>query len=144
ISVVLGTGLPEIFPGPYLVNYFLFHFNLGSMGLIVGIMVSSLWPGVNRKGNSERFSQDFIVVGALVFSLLSFLFESVNLVRVGGIETVLAGKAVYQSAVSELTGTLPTGVTATAAFAFLGLLYFEGRARRHWVFLCIFILMLPL
>ncbi|MCS6831794.1 MAG: hypothetical protein NZ749_14280, partial [bacterium] len=60
---------------------------------------------------------------SLVLILLATIGEATNLLRSGGIATLLAGKAVYQSAVADMQLTFPTSSFALLAFAFLGIHY---------------------
>jgi hypothetical protein len=140
VAVVFGIDFPDIFPEPYLVSYFLLHFSLGSVGLISGILAGFLCLRPSLRSSNEKASQSFLVLCALVFSFLALFFELVNFTRAGGIEAVLSGKAAYQSAISELTATLPTQVVATAAFAFLGLIFSKRRDGKIWLFICAMVL----
>ena len=68
---------------------------------------------------------------ALLLILLATVGELVNLMRAGGIATLLAGKAAYQSATADLKLTFPAPSFALLAFAFLGIHYGSGLARSH-------------
>jgi oligosaccharide repeat unit polymerase len=72
--------------------------------------------------------------------------ELVNFLRVGGFKTLFAGKAAYQSAVSELTGTLPSIEIMLLSVALLGLLFSisKVRSRKIWTSYLIFWLILSL
>jgi len=124
IVAYYGEGLPRTFPTPYLVDEFLLHYLLALIGLVVGLM---LVAGVRMPPRSTTINQvptwngQTLFLLSLVFIAMASFMELINFVRAGGLETLFAGKAAYQSAVSELTMTLPTEQVILLATAFLGL-----------------------
>lgn len=124
-SALYGEGLPIHFLRPYLVDEFILHYSLGLMGLAGGLLLVSLMI------DSEQFNtKSMIVINwdrrillliAQILAVLASIMEEINFLRIGGWETLLAGKAVYQSALSELTGTLPSEMILMLSIAFLGL-----------------------
>lgn len=68
---------------------------------------------------------------ALVLILFATAGELTNLMRAGGIATLLAGKAAYQAATADLKLTVPSPSFALLAFAFLGVHYSSALVRFH-------------
>ncbi len=123
LSARYGEGIPGIFPTPYLVDDFILHYSLAVIGLAVGLMlVSSLKYSKFSENKKElNWNKTILILLAYVFALTASLMEITNLLRIGGLETLYAGKAAYQSAVSELVGTLPSTEILLLATGLLGL-----------------------
>ncbi|SHE67742.1 oligosaccharide repeat unit polymerase [Desulfofundulus australicus DSM 11792] len=123
IAAYYGEGLPNVFPTPYLVDNFLFHYSLAIIAMSVGLVVSASVKitRINVENQMPRWNERALLVIACAFAGIASLMEIVNLFRVGGIGVLLAGKAAYQSAVSDQTGTLPSVEITLLATTFLGL-----------------------
>lgn len=123
IAACYGKGLPEVFPTPYLTHIFILHYSLAivamSMGLLVsaGVKVSNVVSALKN----PIWNINALLIQAYLFAVIGSLAEIINLIRVGGTEVLFAGKAAYQSAVSDLSGTLPSFEFMLLATSLLGL-----------------------
>jgi oligosaccharide repeat unit polymerase len=131
LSVVLGGGLNPVFEAPYATLHFLTCYGLATGGLAVGLVVADR----ARSGRtSERFGTGWLpgrTAGfAVLVGLAASATEVTNLVRAGGLGVLLRGKAVYQSAIADMAGTLPSESLAAAAAALLGLALASRSANR--------------
>lgn len=111
----MSSTYGEVFVySPYLMMY-----SLCTIALLTGIMLSNkkveIKANKTEKDNKEK--KKFFLFIAYSGFLLTSLFEIINFTRVGGIETLLKGKAIYQAAVDELIFTLPTLYIFEVSFA---------------------------
>ena len=99
---------------PYLMMY-----SLCTIALLTGIIFSNKKGEikVNKTEKDNKEKKRFFLFIAYSGFLLTSLFEIINFARVGGIETLLKGKAIYQAAVDELIFTLPTLYIFEVSFA---------------------------
>jgi oligosaccharide repeat unit polymerase len=134
INVVWGDGLNRLFSTQYNTSAFLISYAIANIGLINGITIYNL---VNKNDNliaensiKTVFNnrKELMNIGLFLAAFAS-LFELINLLRIGGIEMLTTGKAIYQSSTSELTLTLPSYEIMILAFSlvglFLGVTYIE-------------------
>ncbi|HEY8366976.1 MAG TPA: O-antigen polymerase [Bacteroidia bacterium] len=123
IAVNYGKGIPNVFPAPYLVDYFLLHYSLAVLGITIGLIIfgSLKSSEIDIKYQMPHWNEKILLILMYVFATTASLMEMVNLIRAGGFEVLFAGKAVYQSVVSDLTGTLPSQEMMLLATSFLGL-----------------------
>ena len=130
ISALWGEGLPPIFSKPYSTDVYLIIYSLANIGLIFGLVYYHLIYYNKKEFNFylERqsfkptlYNAKFLVVNSIFLSIIGTVFEVINFVRVGGFSTLLQGKAVYQSAVSSLTFTLPSTNIMYLATSLMGL-----------------------
>lgn len=112
LSVHSGVELNNIFPMPYMVDVFLRYYSIALAGLIVGLIIVASYT---RSLGTHRVTDSFfpwnptaLLLSALSVALIASAMEIINLTRAGGIATLFAGKATYQSDVAELTLTLPS------------------------------------
>lgn len=122
IAAQYGEGLPPVFPTPYLTEEFLFCYSLAILGMVFGLwFVASLRSAKRSDMRIRGYNTTALLSTSYLFSLAASLMEIVNFWRVGGFQTLFAGKAVYQSAVADLTGTLPSIQVMLLSAALLGL-----------------------
>lgn len=129
INVLWGEGLPLIYSKPYNVNEFLCVLALSNIGLIIGMSLYNL-VNINtyQKSkiliiNESNFQRLFIVMinVSVILVFIGTIFELINLFRVGGIQILFQGKAVYQSLVASLSLTLPSSIMVQIGFSILAL-----------------------
>lgn len=125
IAVVYGGGIYDSYPTPYLVDEFLVHYSLAVIGMAVGlILIASIKShSISAPTLAPKWNSRTLLLLACAFALAASFAEIVNFLRVGGLETLYAGKAAYQSAVSELPGTLPSQVFMLLSTALIGLAF---------------------
>jgi oligosaccharide repeat unit polymerase len=123
ISIIYGAGLNEYFyPRPYYVcEYFIFS-SISIASFTLGFLKKTC---INNQQQSDKehmnsFDANCLGYTAILFALLTSLTEIINFIRVGGMTTVLQGKATYQSAVSDLVLTLPSDIISYVAFGVIG------------------------
>lgn len=137
VTARYGEGLPAIFPTPYLIDQFLLHYAIAILGIAVGLILISVTNTRVTKVEKKVGSWDrrILFVLAYIFALSASFMELVNFFRVGGVETLFAGKATYQGAISELTGTLPSIEIMLLSTAFMGLSISISlnRPKRLWI-----------
>jgi len=71
---------------------------------------------VSENNNNEELKNLSIICG-----IISSIFELINFIRVGGFPTLDQGKLVYESAVSDLSLTLPSDFFCSLSFIFLAI-----------------------
>lgn len=89
---------------------YLLAFSLCSLFLLSGMLVAYKKNYKSSGANNAlnvKYKNYFMFVSYVGFALTT-IFELVNFFRVGGVPTLLAGKAIYQARVDELFLTLPT------------------------------------
>jgi hypothetical protein len=131
---VLGLGgLIPSFVAARRTDAFLLHLALALAGLVGGLLLAwSLAPRPPRAPAAERegsVDAHALLLAALALAALASAFEIVNFVRVGGVETLRLGKAVYQGRVADLRLTLPSYVVSYVAVAAFSLFVALSRHR---------------
>lgn len=110
------------------VDYSLRHYVFSSSLVLIGIITSffiiiNYYKFYNRKILSNHvIDSSNLFTLSIVSGLISSLFELINFLRVGGVSALIKGKAFYQSAISDLSFTLPSDgffYISIAIFAFL-------------------------
>lgn len=119
ITVQYGEGLNELFGNEFNINVFLIAYDLANIGLLIGII---FYNSLNKKdANNQKLEKILIkhgryyIILAIICMTLCTCFEVVNFFRVGGITTLIKGKAVYQAAVANLSLALPSDIFACIA-----------------------------
>lgn len=122
ISVTWGNGLSstygyEFYTPPYMIAY-----SLCTIALTLGMNLCFRKCKKNtlKTINNEGLEKYFAFVAICGFCL-TFVCEIINFFRVGGFDTIILGKAVYQALVDELTFTLPTQLISQVSLASLGI-----------------------
>ncbi|MCI5702277.1 MAG: oligosaccharide repeat unit polymerase [Erysipelotrichaceae bacterium] len=88
---------------PYILAY-----SLCTIFMLTGILFASKkYKKDTVIATNSNYDKYFLFVSYVGFALTT-IFELINFFRVGGLPTLLAGKAIYQAKVDELVGTLPT------------------------------------
>lgn len=129
VAVYWGEGLHSIFGYNFNVSIFLIAYSLSNVGFIIGVI---LYNSINANRNKKKLVNDNVIeyfeknkkmfiTLAVFLAFISMIFEIVNFVRVGGFYTIMSGKAAYQSAVSELTLSLPSRNLAELGFVLLSI-----------------------
>jgi hypothetical protein len=128
-EVLFGSGEIPPFQPPFATSAWLTDVAMAGIGFTVGtLFVRLLW---GRPSACKPFSQRFNLFGyAAAFLCAGTLSEMVNLMRAGGVSTLLAGKAVYQATTADLRLTLPSSIVAMIGFAFSGLYLSSSRGGR--------------
>ncbi|GIP16505.1 hypothetical protein J40TS1_21470 [Paenibacillus montaniterrae] len=129
ISVAWGDGLNKIFSTENHLDTYLFVFALSNIGFITGVLLFHLGkkqlPTDNKKVDtfSEKlFSiRQSLIKASLMLVIISLLFEMINIYRVGGLSQIFMGKAQFQSAVSELSLSLPSSEFLLVAMSLFSL-----------------------
>jgi hypothetical protein len=123
IAARYGGGLQDFYPRPYLVGEFLLQYSLAVVALAIGLMLVASFksPSIDETKMSPSWSSGTLLMLAYAIALLASLTEIVNLMRGGGLETLFAGKAAYQSAISELPLDIPSQEIMLLSPALLGL-----------------------
>lgn len=123
------TGAPVLLSRPYLTDFFLAQYSLACIGLILAISLCGArrWPDIAFDTSTGPNVAALLATG-IVFGACATLFEIVNVMRAGGLHSILSsdlarqgGKLAYQSAITSLTGTLPSTFAVRAAFAMMAL-----------------------
>jgi hypothetical protein len=123
ISVALGGRLPDIFATPVQISEFLRLYGMATAGVALAVAVGAAWRPSPVRLAQARPAVDVPPWVPVAIGVAATLGEVVNLVRTGGAATLIAGKAAYQSAVTDLPFTVPTQqliaiAIATACVAF--------------------------
>jgi len=135
IAARYGAGIPSIFPKPYLVDEFLIPNSLAVVGMAVGlVLVAGIKsPSISPTKLAPPWNTRNLFLLACAFAAMASIMEIVNFSRIGGLETLYRGKALYESAISDLTGDLPSMMVLLLSTAFLGLaLSTSDTPRRIW------------
>lgn len=136
---------------PYLILY-----GLCTLALLVGVILANYKYRDNIKIKDQKevidktedmkFNKYFLFVAYCGFALAS-IFEIINFARVGGLPTLMSGKAIYQAAVDELVLTLPTQYIFQMALASFALYMIIGKTNDKKIkirtFIIAFILSAP-
>lgn len=143
-EILYGSGQIGPFSPPFAVANWLADASVGIIAFSLGIfLVRLLFPirESNRVAVPTKPHPHFF---AIVLMLMATSSELANLARVGT-SALLAGKAVYQSEVSELGLTLPSSTFSLLAFGFLGLGLSKHLTRKTLALLfCFLIIASPL
>lgn len=129
VSIVLGEDTDPTFIAGNLaknVNPFLVAYALSCIGFIMGQLQigqsNRKCNGKSVKRNKQSLDVNFLIRGAILSAFLASLFEVINLFRVGGVEMLFVGKAIYQANVGDLFLTLPSATMYTICGLFCGML----------------------
>lgn len=136
IAARYGGGIPGCFPTPYLVDEYLLHYSLAIIGMTMGLVIVA---GVEKSGirstiQAPTWNKRTLFQLACAFAATASFMGTINFLRVGGLETLFAGKAAYQSAIYELPGALPSSQIIFLSTALLGLALSAPNApRERWM-----------
>lgn len=123
LAAVYGDGVGDLFPRPYLSAGYLVLYDLAVIGLASGILMSmgGAQSGTSHWRTAWRGSD--LLFLACLFAGLASAMELANVLRAGGFGLLIMGKAVTQSAISDLSVTLPSKeiLVLSAALAGLGI-----------------------
>jgi oligosaccharide repeat unit polymerase len=122
------AGLRIFFPPPYETGQFVAHYCLACAGLMLGLSEERR-PETHAVPfvATENLNPAAILVVAFVCAGAATSFEVINVIRAGGPEILLGGKLAYQSAITELTATLPAEYAARMAVALFALWFALSR-----------------
>lgn len=126
LSAYSSEGLPPIFPRPYLVGEFILLYSFAIVGINIGLLLVTAGQFKSRYSRKKlsvtrSWSVPALILMSYSVALLASFFEVINFVRAGGFGVLVQGKAAYQSAVADLTLTLPSGQLMMLSVASLGL-----------------------
>lgn len=130
INVLWGQGLHSIFSYPYKITPFLIAYNLAHSGMVLGISFFYLSRKniSNNQNNKSRNIIKYIFINrykvlniAILLSFIAVSFEIINIIRVGGLDLLFGGKAIFQSETSDLTLTLPSTDIMIISFSLFSL-----------------------
>lgn len=112
-SVLWGSGLHPIFSNVYQPSTFIIYSNIAYCMLYVGFLINyNIAPSIYSKDYEYKpiFEVKKLISRAIICSTLALFMEFINFIRVGGLISVVQGKAYYSSLVSELSFTLPSEI----------------------------------
>jgi oligosaccharide repeat unit polymerase len=116
--------------------------NLALIGIYIAVLISKGYR-VGEASTTPPVTQLHVRPLAIYLTIsTAVIFEAVNFFRVGGLSTVILGKAVYQGKLSELFLTLPSSQMADVAMALLGLCL-SGRKDKKGLILTSLLLFSP-
>lgn len=95
-------------------NFDIFLSIVSIINILIGVIIVTMR---NRKIKQYHFSKTGSLIWGIIL-LLSFAFEMINIIRIGGVSVLLSGKAIYQEKISDLTLTLPAFELFLAASIF--------------------------
>ena len=133
VAVTWGDGLSSTYGQEFNIYPYLILYTLCTLALTIGMYLCNLKCNKEDSENLkfDKNISDYFFIVACLGLLSTTLFEFINFFRVGGWETLLKGKAIYQAAVDELFLTLPTQLIFQVSLASLGvyiiLHYFEKK-----------------
>lgn len=133
VTILSGEELHVIFEKPYLLDEVMILLFLASAGIGVAMFLRNQNPDFSfcRESKDESIisaqRNNALIRSAIIFALLSSIFEIINVQRAGGVQIIFLGKAFYQGAIANLTFYIPTHFFAILSAAFLG---FELSVRR--------------
>ena len=123
-----GEGLPEIFGEEYDFGAFFIAYAIATIALTIGIMITNIKKKENQKFKCIEevyINKKYYLSWSFALALISSIFEIINFFRVGGVSTLLKGKAYYQEAISNLSLALPSNIIITVAIAIFSLYIFS-------------------
>lgn len=117
LAIYSGEGLPAIFIYTEHSEKFL------SLCLIAhcGIIFATIFFKDKQLKTLIQPNTQSLFLTAIALALIATTFELINLYRAGGISSILQGKASYQSALSDMFLTLPSGIAANLSIIYLAL-----------------------
>ncbi|MFC6920915.1 hypothetical protein, partial [Meiothermus taiwanensis] len=143
-EILYGSGQIAPFSPPFFLKEWLADASVGIMAFSFGTFLIRLTVPLRAFNRATLLAKPDPYRFAVALMLIASSSELINLVRVGT-SALLAGKAVYQSEVSELALTLPSPIFALLAFGFLGLGLANFPTRKALVLLFYFLIIaLPL
>lgn len=107
--------------------------NLALVGIYIAVLISKHHQASQESSRPSKRLYHIKPLAIYLTIILAVIFEAVNFSRVGGIATVIMGKAVYQGKLSELFLTLPSSQMADVGIALLGLCLSERREKKKIV-----------
>lgn len=123
-----GEGISKIFGNEFYIDKFLMAYDLATIGMVIGIVLydfisqeKNQMVDLNIRLDSNDLNVKRIINISLFVSILTGLFEIINFLNVGGISTLIQGKAIYQAAIANLTLALPVDMLACLSFALMSL-----------------------
>lgn len=125
MAAFTSEGLPDIFPKPYYIDIYLFNFGLAGIGSALAITIAAT-EDVSYHRKAKNWKANTLLHSAVFLALLGTAFEALNVWRAGSIFLLFQGKAEYQSAMSDMTGTLPSEWVVYTSAALLGLAMSNG------------------
>lgn len=129
ISVAWGEGLSATYGIVFDICPYMLAYSLCTIGLLGGmffycqknkksnnLILLNSENNINIENNNYKY---FLFIAICGFFLVTFC-EFINFLRVGGLDILLEGKAVYQAAVDKLIFTIPTQLICQISLASLG------------------------
>lgn len=147
IATIFGTGLNEIFGNQFLYLSYFISFSLSEIGLLIGISIKKNkidCINIYKKRDKIKYNfltnQNFLLIIIFITMLISTLFQLINTMRVGGISTIMLGKAYYQAKEAALTVTLPAEIINLLSFSCISLylsLKIKNNQKINYLFLIV-------
>ena len=128
IAELYGEGMPEIFGQTYDFGAFFIAHAIATIALLIGVMILNKKTDTGHQFKCIKevyFNKKYYLICSLVFALITSISEIINLFRVGGISTLLQGKAYYQAAISTISLSIPSHAIASVAIAIFSLYIFS-------------------
>lgn len=126
ISLLWGNGLKKIYGNIFNLSSYLVAYSLATTGLFLGIVILTEFFTKEKNKNKiikktlENRHKNFFLMSSFFIAFSTSFGEFINFIRVGGISTLLKGKAVYQALSGDLIFTIPTSPLAIVALALAG------------------------
>lgn len=124
ISIAWGGELSSTYGKKFDICPYLIAYSLCTIALILGMYLCNL---KNQKYDlnyyktiSDKKIRKYFLLVTICGFLLATSCELINFFRAGGVEVLMAGKAVYQAAVDKLIFTIPTQLICQISLASLG------------------------
>jgi oligosaccharide repeat unit polymerase len=125
----------------FTLEHYLLSSSLFQLGFLIALLIiytrfkTSPFALKERKTYNLNFYSSSIISG-----ILSSLFELINFLRVGGFEALKKGKAFYQSAVSDISLTLPSEGFFFISIILFALSFSYAKNKKRTVYFLLFII----
>lgn len=135
LTIVFGSYYSETFGTDNVksnIYAFLIVFSIASIGFLLGCGINKKRSlkdvshvdidGFKNKKNFKRIDIGTLITGAYISAFVASVCEIINIMRVGGFGMLFIGKGAFQSAVGDLTLTLPSSNFYSICGMFIGLM----------------------
>lgn len=118
-QIVFKGGINNIFTGSYNLNSYFIGYNLAIIGFVLSICI--FYKNSNKKIDID-IDENKLILYIKVANLMAFavgFMAIIDFVRVGGMSTLMYGKALYQQNLANLSITLPTSELCRISLAII-------------------------
>lgn len=116
----------------------LFHYTLSSFLFYISFFITYLFNNVKRdfiNTNYKKNDNKNYLYLSYISIFITFIFELINFIRVGGFKALHEGKTFYQSAVNNLSFTLPSEGFFYISIVFFFLLFKELKNKFFYLYI---------